>query len=434
MNKRKGILALEGLDDPVTIDDSAFEFLYRDEGGNEQTGLVQLDDVEKIEEAEEDSQEVDQLIGVTLTMESLYSTLESTPTHTPFSRPAAQALNAALESMVARAKPLFADESLQGKQARRAAMDVALEDLGETIRLNVKKILAWIKRAAEVIFDHIEGIVRGANAVTEAAGRLQDLAARIRGEKGDEPPEDSAVTNRQLAHFFSDADGKVYDAHTIVEHYKSFCQDFNEAFSRDVAVGGSHYVANQINEVLKQSQVDTFTREVALDLSDKTIKHMIASNFKAFTPNESEGNLVYALPFGGMSFVVNVLEESGKRAGISFGTKVSETVAQEHLPVLKPSEVYEMMTVLESSMHRGIYRDYKQVKSALYSLKKTIAEMCDEITRQQRQTFAGTMPSLHFLKGITETMFTLVKDTYKYNGQATRSMIKYGHASLSKFQ
>lgn len=433
MKTRESVIALENYDNTITHDDSAFDFIYLDEGGQEQTGLVKVDDIEQIEDAEEASKEVDQLISTTTALESIRVHLKNTPEHTPFSRSASLALESALQNMMAREKPYFAIEHLEGKQSRKIGMKAALEDLGETIRITIKKIVIWIKRAAEIVFDHIEGIVRGANATAEAAGKLQDLAARVRGELGDVPPQDTTVSNKKLAGFFCDAEAHAMTSHDIAEHYTKFTKDFNDAFERDVATAGSHYVANQINEILKQNTTDKFTQEAAIELSDKTIGHMIATNFKAFTPNNEDKNLEYRLPFGGEMFVINVREEEGKRAGISFGVKVSEKISQEYLPVLKASEVYDLAKMVESSMHRGIYRDYKKVKSSLYSLKKSIVEMCDEISRQQRDSFGGTLPSLHFLKNISETMLNLVNDTYRYNGKMARSILAYGHASLKQF-
>lgn len=432
--RQPGLMAMEGILENEPLKAIDFDQVEEVDSAAVEAGQVDVPDTERLDELEAESEVVDQLIDKALVMEGIRQGLSHCRQTHALTRQEAKAINLVWRGN-GHGKNIIAMEMMQGRQMRLDAVRVSLEEIGETIRDVVRRIVEWVKRAAEVVYDHIEGIVRGANAVTSQAGALQDRAAKVRGEKGDAvDPANNIIKHKSLAMFFTDSTGKTMKADEIIAAYKKFSSDFNDAFAHDVATGGAAYISQQINAFLNEKSADQFSKEVALDVSDKAIKHMIATNFKAFEKSSADGLLVYKLPFGPSKFIMAVGQEDGKNATLSFSVKHERGVAVSQLPALKPSEVYEMMKVLESSMHRGIYRDYKQVKSALYQLKQSIGRMSEEISREQRTSYDGVLPSLHFLKSITEALLGMVKDTYSYNGKIVRAMMAYCHASLKKVE
>lgn len=382
----------------------------------------------------EDSYRADTLISAAVAIEGLRSVLKTKPAHLPFSRAEALAIEAAYAPFLRTAKVggVFCMERYNGRVARIEEMRVAMEDATEKIRTIISQIVRWIKRAVEVVFDQIESLIRGANATARRAGGIQDLAAKLKAEKGDGEIDGAQIRQKTLAIIFSSQDGGSYSAREIETQYGSLVKDFNETLSAKTAVDGAQYLSAQIGKILNKNKTGAFTKQNALSLSDETINRLLKTNFPQF---KAEGDdLVYDAPFGGHSFVLSVSQEEGLKSGMSVVVKNDTKGQQEVLPVLRPSEAVALAKAVEASMHRGMYRDYKAIKSQLWHLKSSVSDMCDEISRQQRETFEGTIPSLHFLKTITETMFNLVRMAYSYNGVVSRAILQYCELSLKQYQ
>lgn len=402
--------------------------------GDHAVGLIDANTIEDIMSVDHDLNEIgngDDLVDVTKVLIDIDGNLRTRNENEPLSRPAAEALNIAIQHLTK--CRVFAMEHFEGRHARKLGTQLAIEELGDTIRSMVQKIIRWIKRVMEVIFDHIEGMVRGANAMTKRAEELQDLANQYRTRFGDEAKDDTLVRNKALRQVFTKADGGEFTTAEIKHAYEETVKQFNETLSGKTVIAGSQALANQFQSVLNRKKTDKFTNDVALDMADKTIVKMLGENFPQFKAQSNHNELIYTPPFMGASFVLTVGEENGKANTLSLVRKDAEKSKQDELPVLRPSEVLELAKAVESSMHRGIYRDYKKIKSSMYSLKTAIADLCDEITKQQRTSFQGDMPSLHFLKTSSETLFKMVNYAYAYNGVVARSILEYGRLSLKQY-
>lgn len=382
----------------------------------------------------EDSYRADTLIQAAVAIEGLRSTLKAKPQHLPFTRNEALAIEAAYRPFLKTAQvgQVFCMERFNGRISRIEEMRVAMEDASEKIRIIIGQIVRWIKRAVEVVFDQIESLIRGANATARRAGNIQDLAAKLKAEKGDGEIDGAQIRQKTLAVVFSGSDGGSYTAKEIETQYAGLVKDFNETLSAKTAVDGAQFLSAQIGKILNKNKTGEFTKETALGLSNETIARLLKTNFPQFKPEGED--MVYNAPFGGHSFVLSVTQEDGFKSGMSVVAKSDTKGQQEVLPVLRPSEVMALAKAVEASMHRGMYRDYKQIKSQLWHLKSSVSDMCDEISRQQRETFEGTIPSLHFLKTISETMFNLVRMAYSYNGVVSRSILQYCELSLKQYQ
>lgn len=434
MSKQLAQIALEDLTEVTPDEEEIYEIEFPGPDGNMVQGLIDDEAVAAIKRADEESKEIDQLISVSTTMESIRDNLMLMPAAKPLSLPVAQALESLLQQMTDRSQKFFSMEHFHGKEMRKIGTKLAIEDLSESIRITIAKIVRWIKRAFQVVFEHVESIIRGANATGKKAEALQDAAARVKAQYGDNDTSDGQIKNSNLAKFFvKPGHGESMSAQEIVEAYNHFCGTFNQSLSEKSAVSGCQFLGAQIHKILTKNKAGGFTKEIALELSDETIRHMVDQNFSEFNKDTSHDKLTYTTPFGGIEFIVSITKDGDKLSGMSFVKSVPEKGSGEMLPVLRPSEVAKLAEAVEASMHRGIYRDYKKVRSALFDLQKSISDMCDEVSRQQRGQVSGTIPSIHFLKTVAETMFDLVRDVYGYNGQTARAILSYGQLSLKEY-
>lgn len=431
MKPSNALMSLEELQVDVDPDKLQEQLLAIPERGEDP---VTPEELMSFPQEDRDSYRVDDLISAAVAIEKLTTILGDAPKHKPLSRNEALAINAATAGFTKPAGKgaMIAIERFNGRAARIEEMKISLEDATEKIRIIIGQIVRWLKRAVEVVFDQIEGLVRGANATARRAGAIQDLAAKIKAEKGDGEIDGGQIRQKTLAMIFSSDEGSSYSAREIEEHYAALVKDFNETLSAKTAVEGSQFLSAQVNKILNKNKTGDFNKETALGLSDETIARLLKTNFPQF---KQEGeDLVYDAAFGGHSIVLSVTVEDGKKSGMSVVAKTDRQGKHEVLPVLRPSEVIALAKAVEASMHRGMFRDYKNIKSQLWHLKGSISDMCDEISRQQRETFEGTIPSLHFLKTISETMFNLVKMAYSYNGIVSRAVLQYCELSLKQYQ
>lgn len=427
------VLSLE--DDSIVAIDSVLPVqLETNPFGDTVTGLLDASTVEDIMEADHELQEIgdaDNLIDVTRTLSHLQDNLAQRTSANPLSRPAAEALQIALSAMTDR--KIFTMEHFEGRQSRVIGTKLALEDVGENIRIFIQKIVRWIKRAVEVVFDHIEGMVRGANTTARQAEALQDLAGQIKAQFGDDEKVDGQIRNKKLRTLFTSKGGDTYAADEIKQHYEDMVKNFNETLSGKTAISGAQYLTNQIHVVLNKNRTGSFTDHAAEYFADATIRHMLGENFPQFTKGKDVLTRHYQPPFGGTEFVLSLSEKDNKLVAMSLIRRDVGDNKQETLPVLRPSEVLMLAKAVEASMHRGLYREYKKVKSTLYSLKTAISDMCDDISREQRTTYSGTIPSIHFLKTTADTVMRMVNFGYSYNGLVARAVLEYGRLSLKQY-
>lgn len=427
-------IALEELTGVSLDKEEIYHVEYPGPDGSLVKGLIDEEAAEAIEKADKESREIDQLIEVSATLESIQTKLTQMPSGQPMSASVASALETLLQQLSARQRAYISLEHFSSKEMRKIGTKLAIEDIGEQIRTTIAKIVRWIKRAFQAVYEQVESIVRGANATGKAAEKLQDQANQVKAKYGDGEVTDNQIKDKHLARFFIKGEhGEVMSATEIIEAYNQFCGTFNESLSTKTAISGSHFLGSQIHKILTKNKAGGFTKEIALELSDETIRHMVQQNFSAFKSETSAGTLDYMTPFGGIEFVISITKEDDKMSGLSFVKKAPQGGAGEILPVLKPSDVLRLAQAVEASMHKGLYRDYKRIRSALFDLQKSISDMCDEVSRQQRDVVSGTIPSIHFLKTVAETMFELVRDVYAYNGQAARAILSYGQHSLKEY-
>jgi len=345
-------------------------------------------------------------------------------------RGTALALETALKQMLGRNNRTVSLEHFEGRYARLVGTKLAMEDLASKVRLIIGKILRWIKRMLVVVYDLIENIVSGADTVSRSASKLQDAASQVANKYGKDLKDAGAIENAKLARYFTKHDGtNAFTGEEICKRYLDFCHTFNDALSERTAVGGSNFISSQVQAILSQKKTGKFNDSAALQVSDNAISTMVKTNFAQFKKGK-EDKYEYQLPFGGAYFVLSVEKRNNKAAGLSFEIDNRDETRMDTLPILSPNQVREIARAVESSMHKGIYRDYRKIKASLYGLKTKIFDMCDAISREQRNTMNGDIPSLHFLKTISDTMFGVVKSTYAYNGAAARAMLNYGWASL----
>lgn len=323
-------------------------------------------------------------------------------------------------------------EQFGSYDARLANTQLVLEGLGENIRKIGAKILAWIKRIAEMVFGFIEGFFNEADTLAGNAQALQDRALKVRADTKTDKSVERQINGKAVISLFSDAHGHDYTAKEIVQKYLGFTKDMNEALAEKTVTRACQYLADFLKGTYEKKLTGAFTEDVAKDLSHEVITHMLDQNFPQFVVVEG-GNRQYVSPFGGFEMTVTVTDHDGKHTSIGLSKKLGGSSGKQTITALTPDEVIELAKTVESSMQRGIYHNYKAIRGKLWELRTAVSDTCDKIVRAQGDTTTGSIPSLHFLRSATGVIYELVTIAYKHNGMVAKGILHYCDISLKAY-
>lgn len=423
----------------------AFEDAEQDDalsalGEAAQDGLVPVSE-EDLQGAHDDSEKIDELISTTRTVESIAQAVQSAGEQDGLGRATAQALDVAFEHFKLRAgiaveKTLSLEGFGGGRSSRLVATRVALEDMGETVRRLIKKLIAWIKHIALVCYDLIERIMRGANAVIERAQTLYKAASAMSYRKFDkdklEPVEQSG-----LVAFFN-KNGRPMDCHEIIHRFQDFSREMNAVFNGgklfQPAVRGlselERFVHGQGEKDVDLGAVEGFAEAACAEIENNSLR-----SFSARQQSDAD-ILTYELPFGNselvFSFVKGVIHED-KRVGFNASIETNPVDKAAALTPLKPQEVMNLMTVLTAEMSKGIYRESKKIKAAIYDVEKRVERQSNQLSDAQRKMGASVVPTLHLIKTLSDSSMKLTRLLYSYTGTTTRRILSYAEASLKVY-
>ena len=381
---------------------------------------------------------VDALLSSVKTLQGIHSTLQSDCIEGTINPYAAGALNAAVEHLCLQAKVTpnipFHLEQLQGKVAKRKAVTYAMESISETIDNFLRKIIAWIKKIYDIVYDDIEYAIRGADAIARQARIIQEQAIKKQSIGGSSTSK-KLINKTKLISYFNE-DGKAMNASEIKENYHKYSTEMNESFSSTVLHNVLANIINTMHQTIKKIGTGAITTTDALKTSNAGVIYLKEHSFIHFKPtdpvNDNEA-ISYSLPFGNASILAVLGKEDNYYNFVSISLNQKIHTEGKGLTSLTPKEVIEFTKLIEEQMHSGIYRDHLKIKKEIKEIGKVVSTMCDEIIVTQSENGNSAIPSLHFLKSITSSLMTLTKILYSYNGVMNRSMLAYCETSLSNW-
>lgn len=423
----------------------AFEDVDQDDAlsalGEAEDGLVPVSD-QDLQGAHDDSEKIDELISTTRALEGIGQAVQAASEQDGMGHSAAQALDVAFEHFKLRAgiaaeKTLSLEGFRGGRSSRVVSTRVALEDLGETVRRLIKKIIGWIKHIAQLCYDLIERLMRGANAVIERSQTVYRAASAISYRKFDQDKL-SEVKQGGLVAFFN-RNGKPMDAHEIIHRFQDYSKEVNEIFNGGKLFGPSVRGLSELERFVKghgEKDVDLGAVE---GFAQAACEQLERESLKGFTRRQhaDADMLTRELPFGNselvFSFVKGVIDPD-KRVGFHVGIQTNPVEHSAALVALKPQEVMNLMTVLTAEMSKGIYRESKKIKAAIHDVEKRVEKQSQELSDTQLKMGASVVPTLNLIKTISDSSMKLTRLLYAYSGITTRRMLSYAEASLKVYR
>lgn len=392
-----------------------------------------------LKEATENTKQIDELVAVGNALEEIKQQLKRAASGEPMSTAGVNAINYAVEQMLARvgikAVCKVSLENYHTNSSKREAMIQAMEGFADGVRAVAAAIGRLLKKVFMYIYEDIENAARGAAATARRSVRIQDKAQQMLVSKTALPK--GNITRGSLCEAFNDS-GTPMGFTEIKKEYSAIMAEFNERYSQRILAGAVTTMANAIGSAMSADKIVLFDLNQAHAASDKALQYLIRNglhDFKA-TPSIDDNTVTLesALPFGNALFTAIFSKEGGYLTG--FGSKIEreDVKAPSHLQPLSVAQVLELAREVESQMNRGIYRDYKKVKKEVTKLGTVVARQCEDIVRYQRTADEGTVPSLNFLKKVSEGVKQLVVNLYGYGGYCNRNVLMYCEYSLKQWE
>lgn len=400
-------------------------------------GLVAADD-QDLQEARDDAKQIDTLVSTAQRVETIGQAFQGAAQQDGMGHSEAQAIDVAVGELL-RVTGIddatgLSLEGFAGDRIQRVqACYVALEELGEDIRRIVKRIIAWIKHVAQVSYDLIERIMRGANSVIDQADRMYKAASALSVTRVD-PTKLGQIEKGPLLNFFNES-GRPMAAREISHAFGQYCDHVNAAFN------GGHLLVPAAKAL---SEVDSYVNqhgEKALDIkamesiAAKATDELVKSSLGAFTPKHQEGGdlMTTQLPFGNAALLFSFHhghELPDVRVGFTAAIHSSPVSGAAPLKYLTPQEVMSMMSMLTAQMGRGIYRDGKNIQKALFEISRRVEKQSLLLSDRQRLAGASVIPTLHLIRTMCEASTQLTRLLYAYSGVCTRRILSYSRESI----
>ena len=397
------------------------------------------DEVASVANIERGSETTDELLDSVKTMQGINSSLQDNSVEGTINPYAAGALNAAVEHLCLRAgvsvKQPFCLEQLQGRISKQKAVGMAMESISESIGAIISRIVAWIKKIYELVYDDIEDSLRGATAVARRAKRIQELAI-IKQSTSVADSNKKPINKQHLVSYFN-VEGKLLSFSEIESAYKNYSTEMNNSFSSNVLHNTLANVVNNMRQTVKQIGIGNYSAKEALAASNAGVIYLKDHAFKNFKPtNPVNGNetISYTLPFGNATILAVLGKEDEYYNFVSVSLEQMHNTEGKDLPNLTPKEVIDLTKMIESQMNSGLYHDHLKIKQQIKEIGKMVAKTCDSITGTQSENGNEAIPSLHFLKSLTASLMMLTKILYSYNGVMNRSVLSYCEASLDNWK
>ena len=390
-------------------------------------------------EADANCKQIDELVRVGNALAEIKQQLQLAKSGEPLTTAGARAINAAVEKMLASvgiaSSCQISLENYYSTSSRRDALETALEGFSEGIVAIAAAIGRLLKRIFDYIYDDIEESARGAAAVARRSVRIQDAANKLRISARTLPK--NKVTKGNVCSAFS-INGSAMSFTTILNEYKQVMDDFNRRYSQHLLTTSVKSLASTIDSVINADKISIFTLDEAHQASDAALKYLLRNGFTDFKTDGEEHSgmekFERPLPFGNAIFTASFRKEEGYYTGFSAKIETSGKNSATELPALTLEEIIELAKEVERQMSNGIYRDYLKVKKEVGSLGRTVEKQCNAIVKYKRSADEGLVPSLNFLKKVSEGVKDLVFAIYGYGGYSNRAILVYCENSIKQWK
>ena len=403
-------------------------------------GLVAATD-EDLMGAHDDSKQLDELISTTEVLEGVQEAVQDAAEQGGFSPAAAKALDVAIEHFEHTAgltsiRRLSLESFAGGRTLRIQSTKVALEEIGETIRRVIRRILEWIKHIASLCFDLIERSVRGANAVAAKAELLYKVASAMSHQRVN-PSKLQQIEKSSLISFFNEH-GKPLHAREIAARYDSYSKDINVMFGGDALFQPPSKALRALDTYVQQHGEKAVDLSAVESFAAAACEELVHTSLRSFSPVHRDGAdlLAKELPFGNAQLLFSFAKghnNPDKRVGFNVNIEVEEVSHTAALEPLSPQDVMNLMTVLHSHMGKGIYHDSKKIKAAIREIALHVEKQSEKLSDRQRQMGASIVPTLQLIRLITDSSMKLTRLAYSYSGVTGRRMLSYAEASLQAY-
>lgn len=405
-------------------------------------GVVQVCD-DDLQQAHEDVEKIDELISLTSCLEEIEQATKQASELDGLSAGTAKALDTSFEHFKQLAglptnKSLSLEGFSGGKQTRIQATKVALEEIGETIRRMVRKLIEWIKHIATVCYDMVDRLLNGANAVIHKAQQLHRAALSISHHRFDNE-KIGDISKSGLVSFFN-KNGRPMSGHEIGQLFLEYSKEVDTLFSAaklytpaTYALGEiERFVRGQGEKSLDVAQMELFAAEACNSLAQSSLAQF---NVRA----QGDGDvLVKELPFGNSELVFSFIHgSSNPQSRIGFNVAIKPADEQSNAPALtpmRPQEVANLMSHVISQMGKGVYRDSKRIKAGIHEIQTRIEKESYRLSDRQRLAGASVIPTLHLIKAVADSSMKITRLLYSYTGITTRRMLWYAQSSIQAYE
>ncbi len=395
---------------------------------------------EFIERFEQDSLHADELINISHDLGQMHEVIEAGAPDA-ISPAAAEALGVAVEAFLNIAKlparPVFSMEQFNGGYAQRAnARRVALEGITDVIKKVTAKLIKWLRKIMNYLYDTMQELVFGADNILRASQEIQERARAIAHKPIGDGKEQ--IDDTKLITFFSD-NGVPYDADEVLKTYAKHCDDMKKAFS----AGFIKEVGLRTHEALAEA-AEGESKEATEAKISKILHGMRDKTFHQFQGTGDSGEhheiAEWVLPFGErrLVLVLNKDPESSDYTGFAISTDKAKSktsaLAERHLETMSYEQIMRTAKAIEHEMLFGLFKSYKSSKSELGRIRNDIEKGCDKIARQQQASSRASSItySVSFLKDLASALVQALAITHRYDILVARHLLAYCNASIKQ--
>lgn len=389
-----------------------------------------------IAEFEVDSLGADELISIVDTMGTMAESVANAPEGEVITEATAAALGVAVEHFCKRAglphQTVFALEHFEGGYAaKRQATRLALEGMTDIIKKITAKIIKFLRKIMNYLYDTMQELVFGADNILRASQEVQERARAIAHKQIKE--DGAALDDARLVQFFT-KDGKVYAPGDVLGTYKSYSETMKNSFS----AGFVKEVGLRVHETLQEATQGE-SKEATEGKIDKIMQGMLKKTFGEFkevNKGEHHETRDLELPFGERRLILLLSKENDYFTGFNItidrAQRKDGPIQERKLETMNFEQITKLAKAIENEMLFGIFKSYKNSKGDLSRIKNAIEKGCDNIARDQQSSArrGSVVYSVNFLKDIAAALVSATAITHRYDILVARHLLMYCDRSI----
>jgi hypothetical protein len=358
------------------------------------------------------------LENLRVTLES-FSSLNKTPSHLAINA-AGVALEAITQSTLGKKVNTTRLSPHTSLYERNAAVKLALESVGENIKLILLKIVAWIKAATQKVSAFLVENFKGAVAKARKAEQLNEAAIKARVNYGNSRASVEFEDTEEFVQHLGDVPPEQ-----LAKQYARQMAEFTRLFSGG-AMTSSVGVIRKLTQEIHRAGTGSVSNEDVTKLVDECITHLESSVFRPFSG--SDGQKSYALGLGQAALKLSIAKSGEYKSSmqVALDTPFNDGVKLKALTV---DEVVELSNAVITACKAGTFPNYSKFSSDLHALSQDVAKLCDRILAKHAAS-GGEIASLHMLKQIVHAILDLARHVYTYSIRISGAVNAYCLASL----